>query len=277
LINIEDRGIQEGDIAIIDFEGFIDGKSFENARASDYYLTIGLGQFIPGFEEQLIGAKVDEELEINVTFPEEYKDVEFAGKPALFKVKIKGIKRKEIPFIDDEFAKDVSEFDTLDEYKVDLKNKIIEREEHRVKRKIEEDIIKKVVENAKVDIPQVMIDKRIDSLLQDLDLKLRYQGANLETYLKVTNTDIEALRENYNEVAYNDVKTQLVLEKIQEVEGIDVTEDEVEEEIKKLADSSKKSYEEFKKLLSEDNIVYIRSSLMVNKVVEFLVKNAKFI
>jgi len=277
LINVEDREIQDDDTAVIDFEGFIDDEPFEGGKASDYYLNIGSGQFIPGFEEQLKGAKINEELDVNVTFPEEYKESELAGKPALFKVKIKGIKKKELPVMDDEFAKDVSEFDTFDEYKTDLKNKIIEREENRIKHEIREKVIKKVVDNAEVDIPQVMIDKRIDNILQDFDLRLRYQGTDLETYLKTTNNDISEFRGIYQAMACNDVKTQLVVEKVSEMESIDITEDELDEEIKKYADNSKKSYEEVKELLTEDNIEYIKSNLIVSKTIDFLVENAKFI
>jgi trigger factor len=277
LVNVENREVQDDDTAVIDFEGFVDGEPFEGGKASDYYLNIGSGQFIPGFEEQLKGAKIDEELDVNVTFPEDYVESELAGKPAVFKVKIKGIKKKELPIIDDEFAKDVSEFDTLEEYKEDLKNKIIEREENRVKNEIENEVIKTVVENAKVDIPQVMIDNRLDGIVQDFDLRLRYQGVDLESYLKMTNTDITTFREKYTEIAANDVKTQLVIEKIKDKENIDVTEDEFEEELKKYADNSNKSYEEYKKLLSEDDIEYIKNNFKARKTIEFLVKNAKLV
>jgi len=277
LINVEDGDVQKDDIVVIDFEGFVDGKSFEGGKATDYYLTIGSGQFIDNFEEQLIGAKVNEEREVNVVFPEDYRVKELAGKPATFKVKIKNIKRKELPIIDDEFAKDVSEFETLEEYKADLKNKIIEREEHIAKHKLEDNVVKKVVENATVDIPEVMIENRINSILQDFDLRLRYQGMNLDTYLKMTNSDIETLKKEYREIAYNEVKTQLVLEKIQQVEGIEVTDDEIDEEIRKYADKQKKSFEEAKKLFGEDDIVYIKNSLMTDKIIDFLVKNAKIV
>jgi trigger factor len=277
LVNVENREVQDDDTAVIDFEGFVDGEPFEGGKASDYYLNIGSGQFIQGFEEQLKGAKIDEELDVNVTFPEDYGESELAGKPAVFKVKIKGIKKKELPIIDDEFAKDVSEFDTLEEYKEDLKNNIIEREENRVKNEIENEVIKTVVENAKVDIPQVMIDNRLDGIIQDFDLRLRYQGVDLDSYLKMTNTDITTFREKYTEIAANDVKTQLVIEKIKDKENIDVTEDEFEEEMKKYADNSNKSYEEYKKLLREDDIEYIKNNFKARKTIEFLVKNAKLV
>ncbi|NLC68215.1 MAG: trigger factor [Clostridiaceae bacterium] len=277
LVNIDDRGIQEGDIAVIDYEGFIDDRPFEGGKAVDYYLEIGSGNFIPGFEEQLAGAKTGDEIEVKVTFPGEYRVEELAGKDATFKVKVKGIKVKEIPAIDDEFAKDVSEFDTIEEYRKDMKNKIIEREELIQKRKIEDEIVKKVVENSKVDIPQVMVDKRIDRVLQELGLSLYYRGLSLESYMKATGKDINKLREEYRDEAYNDVKTQIVLEKIIEVENIAVAEEDLDEEIRKLAGDAKKSYEEYKKLLSDDDIEYIRRSIQVNKAIEFLVKNAKFV
>lgn len=277
LINIEDREIQEGDTVIIDFEGFIEGEPFEGGEATDHYLEIGSGHFIPGFEEQLKGAKIDEELNVNVTFPENYGESKLAGKPAVFKVKVKGIKKEELPIIDDEFAKDVSEFDTLDEYKADLKNKIIEREDNRIKKEIRAEVIKKVVENTEINIPQAMIDNEIDRILQEFNFNLQIQGMDLETYLKITNTDYIKFREMYEEIARNNVKTQLVLEKVADVENIEVTEDELDEEIKKYAKDSNKKYEDVKELLNGENIRYIKDNLLLEKTIDFLVEKAKFI
>ncbi len=277
LINVDDKEIQKGDIAIIDFEGLIDGQPFEDGKRENVYLEIGSEDFLQGFDEQLLGAKAGDELEVKATFPEDYNDSALAGKEALFKVKIKGLKIKEIPAIDDEFAKDVSEFDTVEEFKNDLKNKLIERKKNLIKRKTEDEIINKVVENAKVDIPQPMIDKRIDFILQNINLRLAYQNLTLDDYLSMKGQNIEELRKEYQDAANVDVKTQLVLDKIGEVEGINITEEEIEEEIKKYAQEMEQSYEDYKQNLSESTIDYIKSNIKRRKVIEFLVNNAKFV
>jgi len=271
----EERALEENDIAVIDFEGFIDNEPFEGGKAENYELTIGKGQFIEGFEEQLKGMKAGEEREINVTFPENYHAENLAGKPAVFKVKLKQIKVKELPEIDDEFAKDVSEFDTLAEYKEDLKKQLTEREEKRIARERENNVIRKVVENAKVDIPQVMIDRQIDNILRDFDMRLRFQGMDLPRYLQITNTKIEDFRSQFNETAENDVKTRLVLEKICEVENIQVTDELFEEEVRKMAEDYKQSVEDFKKNLNEEYTEYIKENLKMQQTVDFLVSNAK--
>jgi len=277
LINVDDKEIQKGDIAIIDFEGLIDGQPFGDGKRENVYLEIGSEDFLQGFDEQLLGAKAGDELEVKATFPEDYNDSALAGKEALFKVKIKGLKIKEIPAIDDEFAKDVSEFDTVEEFKNDLKNKLIERKKNLIKRKTEDEIINKVVENAKVDIPQPMIDKRIDFILQNINLRLAYQNLTLDDYLNMKGQNIEELRKEYQDAANVDVKTQLVLDKIGEVEGINITEEEIEEEIKKYAQEMEQSYEDYKQNLSESTIDYIKSNIKRRKVIEFLVNNAKFV
>lgn len=276
LITVEDRGVQTGDIVIIDYEGFKDGVALKGAKAEGYRLVIGSGSFIPGFEDQLIGALTGEEKEVNVSFPEDYHDKDLAGKPVVFKVKIKEIKFKELPELDDEFAKDVSEFDTLEAYKADLREKLLKEAEHRAEHENEDNVINKVVENATVDIPRVMIEKRIDALVRDFDVRLRYQGLDLGKYLDIMGMDVNTFREQFSELAKKDVKTQLVLEKISEVEQIQVSDEDVEAEISRIAENYNMSVEEFKKLLQDDDIQYIKSDLKLRKTVDFLVKNAKY-
>ena len=275
LISVEDRGIQNDDIAVIDFEGFIDGVAFEGGKGSNYNLTIGSGQFIAGFEEQLIGAKKDDEVEVNVTFPEDYGNTDLAGKPALFKVKVNEIKVKELPDLDDEFAKDISEFDTLEAYKEDMRKKLVESAEHKAKHETEEGVVDRVVENASVDIPRVMVEKHIDGMAYDFDMRLRYQGMDLQRYLDIMGMDTDTFREQFSKRAEKEVKTQLVLEKVSKLEGIDATDEEVSEEIKRLAENYKQNEEDFKKHLREDDIEYIMSGIVVKKTVDFLVENAK--
>ncbi len=277
LVTIEDREIQIDDTAVIDFEGFIDGVAFEGGKGTNFSLVIGSGQFIPGFEDQLIGAKAGNEVDVNVTFPENYGKEELNGKTALFKVKINEIKVKELPTVDDEFAKDVSEFDTLEEYKSDLKKKLLESAEHRAKHETEEAVIDKAVEAAQVDIPEVMTNKQIEALVRDFDMRLRYQGLDITKYMGIMGMDENSIKEQFKERAEKDVKVQLVLEKISEVEKIVPSEEDLEAEFKKLAESYRKSEEEFKKLLKEDDIEYIKRDLTIGKTVDFLVTNAKIV
>lgn len=275
MVAVEDRPLQNGDISNIDFEGFIDGVPFEGGKAEGYSLVIGSGQFIPGFEDQLIGAAKGAEVEINVTFPEDYGKEELAGKPALFKVKVNDIKVKELPVIDDEFAKDVSEFDTLEEYKQSIRKKLFDDAEHKAKHETEDKIIEKVVDNATVDIPQVMIDKHVDRLIYDFDMRLRYQGFDLNRYLEMMGMDMTAFREQFAARAQKEVKTQLVLEKVCKTENIQAGEDEVDAEISRLAESYKQNVEDFKKHLRPDDIEYIKGNLEIKKTVDQLVASAK--
>jgi len=277
MVTVEDRPVQSGDIAVIDFEGFIDGVPFEGGKGENYNLLIGSGHFIPGFEDQLIGANTGDDVDVNVTFPEDYGNKELAGKPALFKVKVKEIKFKELPVVDDEFAKDVSEFETLEEYKADLRKKLTEAAEHKAKHETEEKVIEKVVENAVVDIPRVMIEKQIDNIVYELDLRLRYQGMNLKSYLEYQGMDEKSFREQFSERAEREVKTQLVIEKIKEVENIDASEEELKEEIKRLAESYKEDPEAFEKRLKDEDKDYIKDNLIVRKTIDFLVDNAKLV
>ncbi len=275
VMSIDDRGIQKGDLAQIDFEGFIDGEPFEGGKASDYVLEIGSGTFIEGFEDQLIGGKPGDDIDVNVTFPEDYGKQELAGKQALFKVIVNDVKVKELPVIDDEFAKDVSEFDTLEDYKAELKKKLTDHKEHMAKHKIEEEVIDKVTGNATVEIPEVMIESQIERLVQNLDARLRYQGLDLEKYIMIMGIDQNTLREQLRPEAEKEVKTQLVLEKLYKVENITASEEELEEEIKSLAENYKQDVDDFKKHLKDDDIEYIKTNLEIKKLVDFLVENAK--
>lgn len=277
LVTIEDRGIQQGDTAVIDFEGSIDGVPFEGGKGTDHNLVIGSGQFIPGFEEQLTGALTGEEREVNVTFPEDYHQAELAGKQAVFNVNIKGIKLKELPVIDDEFAKDVSEFDTLDAYKESLREKLLENAELKAKHEMEDALLDKIVSSAVVDIPSVMVEKQISYIISDFEMRMRYQGFTIDKYLEIMGQDMNAFRASFNERAEKEVKTQLVLEKIGKIENITPAEDEINDEIAKLAENYKQNIEEFKKHLRDDDIEYIRRDITVRKTVEFLVNSAVLI
>jgi len=277
IVSDENRVIENGDIAVIDFEGFIDGVAFKNGKAENYSLKIGSGQFIPGFEEQLIGKKTGDEVDVNVTFPENYGKEELDGKAALFKVKIKDVKIKEYPEIDDEFAQDISEFDTLAEYKEDLKKKLIERAEANAKNETEMALLEKIAENTKVDIPEVMINQQIDVLVRDFDMRLRYQGLDINRYMSAYGVTQTALIEQFKPRAEKDVLNQLIIDKIAEIEKIEVSEEEIDEEIGKLAGNYKQDKEDFKKHLKDDDIEYIKKDLTVIKTIKFLMDNAKLV
>lgn len=274
LVEVSDRAVKNGDITIIDFKGFADDIQFEGGTSENYSLEIGSGQFIPGFEEQLVGAELGKEIDVNVQFPKEYNNEELAGKPALFKVTVKEIKEKQLVELDDEFAKDVSEFDTLAELKADIRNKKEEQSKRLEKQQYEDEVINKVVENATVDIPEVMVEAQVNVMLRDFDYQLRYQGLNLEAYLKYMNMDIDKLKESYKDVAKGRVKSQLVLEKVSEVEQIAVTEEDLNAEIEKTAQHYKQDLEKFKKTLKEDEISYIKDGIIIQKTIDFLVESS---
>lgn len=274
IIDVTDRPVKRGDIVTIDFKGFIDDKEFDGGSAENYKLEIGSGRFIPGFEEQLIGATIGNEVNVDVTFPEDYRSEELAGKPALFKVTVKEIKEKELLPLDDEFAKDVSEFDTLEELKADIKRKKLEEAERMAKNEYENDLIKKVVQNAKVDIPEVMIDNQIESMIRDFDYQLRFQGLDLDSYMKYMNISYEEMKQSYKEAAEDRVKTQLVMEAITKAENIEVTEEELEAEVEKTAKQYNQDVEKFRKSLRERDIEYIREGLQLQKTIDFLVEHS---
>jgi len=276
IITIEDReDVRADDTAILDFEGFVDGTPFEGGKGEDYELVIGSNTFIPGFENQLIGATKGNEVDVNVTFPEDYNSEELKGKDAQFKVTVKEIKVKEYPEIDDEFAKDVSEFDTLIEYKDSIKIKLVEVAEKKAKSDTEYSILNLVVDDAGIEIPQVMIEDRIDYLLKDFGMRLKYQGFDMESYLKMTNLKAEDIRKDFADRALSDVKGRLVIEEICKVEAIEPTEEELEEAITKVAVQYGQKVEEFKQHLRDEDIEYIKNDSKYKKTIDFIVDNAK--
>jgi len=280
IITIENRPIQEGDIVNIDYEGFIDGTAFEGGKGENQELEIGSKKFIPGFEEQLVGLESNAEAELKVTFPEDYDD-KVKGKDAVFKVYVKDIRKKEIPEIDDEFVKDVSEFNTLEEYKENIRGRMIEQAEHNSKQKLEEKLIAKIAENTNVDIPEAMINRQIDNIIYnyELNLKSKYQGMDIDIskFLENTGGNIDDFRKNFRESAIENVKTELILEKIIEKESIEATEEEIDKEIKETAEGYNQSLEEFKKRITDEHMENIKYALKVRKTIDFLVENAKLI
>jgi trigger factor len=273
LINVVDRPAQKGDTVIIDFEGFVDNVIFEGGKTENYSLVIGDNEFVAGFEDQLIDKNIDDEFDINITFPEDYTNSDLAGKIANFKVKINAIKTKEYPIVDDEFAQDVSEFDTLEEYKTNLKITLIKQKEQQANNQYQEDIIQQVVDNAQVDIPDIMIDNRVNVLIKDFDDKITTQGLDLKQYKEMTKIDDDTFRERFKERAIEDVKTQLVLEQIGTEENIEVTKEELEDKLKVMAEHYNQTEIDFKANLKQNNLNAIHKSIMINKVIEFLVGN----
>ncbi|WDU82341.1 trigger factor [Caloramator sp. Dgby_cultured_2] len=278
IINKENGTIEKGDIAVIDFEGFIDNTPFEGGKAENYELVIGSGTFIPGFEDQLVGAKVGETVDVNVTFPEDYHAENLKGKPALFKVTIKDIKVKEYPVVDDEFAKDVSEFETLEELKADIRKRIQEENDKRAKMELEDQLIGKVVSASEVEIPEAMINQEIDYMVKDMDYRLRYQGLNIDQYIEMMGITMETLRNDLKEVATNRVKTSLVLEAIAKAENITATEEEIESRAEELAKRyGVKDIERMKKAILDSQRALIAEEIVNNKVIDFVVSESKII
>ena len=272
----ENSVLENGYTAVIDFEGFIDGKAFEGGKGENYSLELGSNTFIPGFEEQLIGLKKGEETEVNVSFPENYFSKELAGKPAVFKVKVNDIKVKELPAIDDEFAKDVSEFDTLKELKADTKKKLEEENAQRAKFEMEEEAIKAVVDATEVNIPVVMIENEINDYTKEMESRLRYQGMNLETYLQLMGQSISDFKEQYKERAEQNVKTKLTLEAIFKAENIEITDKEIEEKLKGIAErygSTGANVEELIKNPTDDLKEYVKEELKYDLAVKFIMDN----
>ena len=273
LVNVEDRPVEKDDTVVIDFEGFVDGVAFEGGKAEGHELVIGSNTFIPGFEDQIIGMKIDEEKEINVTFPEEYFSKDLAGKEAMFKVKLHEIKKKELPTLDDEFAKDVSEFDTLEELKKSIKEKLEEQNTSRAKYETEDAAIKAVCDNVKIEIPSGMIETETDNMIRDIEQRLMYQGLNLTQYLQMMQKTEADMRKEFEEQATQTVKTKLVLEAIIKAEKIEASEDEIKEKAEEMAKNYGRDAEE---MLKNDALkVYIGDTLKTEKAVDFIVKNAK--
>ena len=273
MVSVDNRAVKNKDIAVIDFEGFVNGVPFEGGKAENHELEIGSKTFIPGFEDQVIGMKIDEEKDINVKFPEEYFSKELAGKDATFKVKLHEIKVKELPAIDDEFAKDVSEFDTLKDLKASIKEKLVEDKKNQAKYQLEDAVIKEVAKNTEIDIPSGMIETELDNILKDIDGRLAYQGLNLAQYLKLINKSEDDMRKEYEAQASESVKTRLVLEAIVKAEKIEATDAEIEEKIKEMAKNYGKEEEE---LLENENLKeYLKNNITTEKAIQFIVDNAK--
>ncbi|HHV26482.1 trigger factor [Anaerosalibacter bizertensis] len=278
LIDASDREIKDGDILNIDFEGYIDEEKFEGGTAENQQLEIGSNKFIPGFEEQLIGKKKGEEVEVKVNFPEDYFEESLKGKEAIFKVTINEIKEKELPELDDEFAKDVSEFDTLDEFKESIKEKLEKDMKNKEKVEQEGKVIDKVVEVSEVDIPEVMVDNQIQNEMGQLDYSLRMQGLSIDQYFELTNTDIEDFKEQIKPEAEKRVKTELVLEEIAKVEKIEVENEDIDKELEKMAEQYQtEDVEKFKEDMKKGDLEYIKTGIIRDKTIELLMANAKFI
>ena len=273
LVTVEDRAVEQKDIAVIDFEGFVDGVAFEGGKAENHELEIGSHSFIDGFEDQVVGMKVGEEKEINVKFPEKYFSEDLAGKDAMFKVKLHEIKAKELPVIDDEFAKDVSEYDSLEELKASIKEKFEEENEHRAKHEKEDAAIKAVCDNVEVDIPSGMIETELDRIMQDMDMRLSYQGMNLAKYLQMIGKTEADFRKDYEEQAKESVKTRLVLEAVIKDAKVEIAEADMEEKLKELAKAYGKTEEELKE--NEELKKYVEENLKMEKTIEYIVSNAK--
>lgn len=275
VINLEEGTVENKDTVTLDFSGSVDGVLFEGGTAEGYDLVIGSGSFIPGFEEQILGAQIGQDVDVNVRFPDEYHVEDLKGKDALFKVKLHKIKRKELTPLDDEFAKDVSEFETLDELKVDLRDKLMKAAEQRAEAEYGNTIVAKAVANASVEIPEAMIHSRVDTMVQDLEQNLSNQGLDLETYFHYMGSSEQEMRERFRPQAAENVKTELVLEAIAKAEGIQVTEEELNEELAKLAEQYQTKPENLKQaLLVRGELNLYRQSLVSEKTVSFLVEQA---
>ena len=277
LVTVEDRAVEDGDQTVIDFEGFVDGKPFEGGKGEDYPLTIGSHSFIDTFEEQLIGKNIGEACEVNVTFPNEYHSTDLAGKPAMFKVTVKEIKRKELPELNDEFASEVSEYDTLEEYKNDIKEKAAERKQKAAATENEDHVVEKVVENAAMDIPEPMIDSQVNNMVNDYARRMQSQGLSLDQYMKFTGMTIETLREQMKPQALKRIQTRLVLEAVAKAENITVTDEAVEKEIATMAENYKMEVGQIKEYLGESGVAQMKEDLAVQEAVDFLVAEAKLV
>ncbi|ATD55666.1 trigger factor [Clostridium chauvoei] len=271
----EDAAIEKGNLAVIDFKGFVDGEAFQGGEGADYTLEIGSGTFIDNFEDQLVGAKIGDKVEVNVTFPENYGKEELNGKPAKFEVTVKDIKIKELPALDDEFAKEVSEFDTLAEVKEDITKKLEEANKAREEREYEEAIINAVVENAKVEVPEVMVNKEIDSMVKSLEQRLQYQGLTLDQYFQFTGTDADKMRDYMKENAAKKVKTDLVLEAVEKAENIEVTEEELKAKAEEVAKMYSAGDEKMINLLLENQKEALTTDVKAGKTIKLLVESNK--
>ncbi len=272
LVTVEDRPAQDGDIAVIDFEGFLDDEPFEGGKGEDHSLKLGSGQFIPGFEDQVVSHSVGDEFDVNVTFPEDYQAAELAGKEAVFKVALKSLKFRELPELDDEFAKDVSEFETLEEYREDTKKKLMEAKEKEAEDQWQNNLIDKLNEGLQAEIPEVMFEKKMDDDAREFASRLEAQGLNLETYLQYTGMDKDAFRQNFRPQAERQVKIRLALEKIAEVEKFEASEEELQAEYEKIASAYQMETDKIKGLIPK---VDLERDIVVEKAMELVKESAK--
>ena len=274
-VTVEDRGAENGDITTIDFEGFVDGVAFEGGKGTDYPLTLGSGSFIPGFEDQLVGAKAGDHVEVNVTFPEEYQAAELAGKAAVFQCDVKKVETKELPELDDDFAQDVSEFDTLAEYREDVKKNLTEKKEKEARAAKENAAVDKAIENAEMEIPDAMLNTQVRQMMNDFASRMQSQGLTMEQYFQFTGMIAEKMQEEMKPQALKRIQTRLVLEKIAETENIEVSEDEVNEEISKMAEMYKMEADKLKELLGDRELEQMKKDMAVQKAVTLVADEAK--
>ena len=275
VLDVDDRAVADGDKVTLDFEGFVDGEAFDGGKGTDYPLTIGSGSFIPGFEEQLVGANIGEEKEVNVTFPEDYQAAELAGKPAVFKCTVKKIEVKELPELDDEFAKDVSEFDTLEEYKADIKKNLEEKKADAAKRAKEDAAVDAAVANATMEIPDAMLDTQVNQMIDDFARRMQSQGLTMDQYLQFTGTTLASLQEQMKPQALKRIQTRLVLEKIAEAEAIEIADEKIDEEIAKMAEMYKMEADKLKEMLGDAEKEQMKKDMAVQEAVTILAEAAK--
>ena len=273
-VTVDDRAVAQGDIVTLDFEGFVDGVAFEGGKGENYDLTIGSNTFIPGFEDQLVGAEIGKELDVNVTFPEEYGAKELAGKAAVFKCKVNGIKVKELPAVDDEFAQEVSEFDTLDEYKADIKAKLLKEKEDEAARAKEDAVIGKIIEGAKMEIPDAMVEYQTRQMLDEFAQRIQSQGISLEQYFQFTGLTEEKYMEEMKPRALQNIQSRLVLEAVAQAENLVAEEADIEEEIKKMADMYKMEADKIKELLGERQMEEMKKDIAVQKAAKLVAEAA---
>lgn len=274
-ISVEDRGVKDGDMTVIDFEGFVDDMAFEGGKGENYPLTIGSGAFIPGFEDQLVGAKLNEETEVKVKFPEDYHAEDLKGKDAVFKVTVKEIKEKELPELDDEFASEVSEFDTLEEYKADIRKNLAEKKEKEALGKKEDAVIEAIIADAKMEIPDAMVETQARQLANDYASRLQNQGLSLEQYFQFTGLDSPKFLEQMKPTALKRIQSRLVLEAVVKAENIEVSEEEYEAELQKLADNYKMEVDKLKELFGDAEKETMTEDVAIQKAVDLVVKEAK--
>lgn len=277
IITVDDRPAENGDICVIDYEGFIDGVAFEGGKGENHELTLGSGHFIPGFEEQLIGKNSGDDVQVTLKFPDDYNQKDLAGKEAVFEVKIHEIKKRDLPELDDEFAKDISEFDTLDDYKKSIYDKLVERNNARAENENETMVLKKISESAEVDIPKEMIEARIDDRINDYDQRLKYQGMDINSYISAIGMDLKTFRSQMSNEIINEIKTRLVLEEIAKKEDVKADEDEVTKELEEYAQQSNTDIETIKERMTEEHMKDLEESIKTRKTIKLLVDNTVFV